>query len=129
MAEDSYSSAEADRDTGGEGSAYGQPVAQVVNSVPEDHHPRHGRHRIRHDSIVMGVTVTMTLRLAFTMGLCSWFAMIAAWTPIVVQKRFVVVVVIVADDCRFSEGNVVWVDCKKTKSSCFSSWFVQILSD
>ena len=104
MAEDSHSGAETTSDAGGKGGADGQPVTQIVNSVPEDHHPGHGRHRIWDISMVMGVTVTMTLRLDFT--LIMPVGMIVAWMHIFVQKGFVVVS-IVGDDCRFSDRNVV----------------------
>ena len=111
MADDSHSGAETPSDAGGEGGADGQPVTQIVNSVPEDHHPGHGRHRIWDVSMVMGVTVTMTLRLDFT--LIMPLGMIVAWMPIFVQKAFDVVI-IVGDDCRFSDRNVVitvWAAC------------------
>lgn len=54
--------AEAAGDAVGERGPDGQPVTEVVNSVPEDDHPGYGRHGVRHLGQV-GVSMTMTSRV------------------------------------------------------------------
>lgn len=66
VAEDSDGSAEAPRDAADECSTYRQTVAEVMDAVSKDYHPRNGRHGARHlVAVVMRVTMVTVIVLAF----------------------------------------------------------------
>ena len=123
VAEDGHRGAEAAREAGGEGSADGQAVTQVVDAVPEDHHPRHGRHRPRHRALPVGVA--LALALTFGVALTAVMAlgvrsrplvvMIVPAMLVVVQESFVVfVAIVVGENGCFSDRKVlsrVWFAC------------------
>lgn len=59
MAEHCHRGTEATRYRVGEGRSDSQPIAEVVNSIPEDHHPRDRRHGggqdVRVAMVIVGV--------------------------------------------------------------------------
>ena len=64
VAEHSYRRAEAARDAAGEGRSYRQAVAEVVNPVPQDHHPGDGSNGTGHLPVAVAVSV-VTVALTF----------------------------------------------------------------
>lgn len=85
--------AEAAGDAVGEGGPDGQPVTEVVNSVPEDDHPGYGRYGVRHlGQVRMSMTMTMTMTSRVTVVVVRMLGIISSGADVAVVN-----VVFVAD--------------------------------